>query len=265
MSQGDFAERGENWDRWLETYASELVNYNGRSVVPDLVAWRGVLWFTDPRVTWQELLVPRLGKKWLNVAESVPGPDVKDAITIDGVARGPFSRPLVRIVQTYASEELPAQDNDAAIARELAFCLWVRRRDPSPWNRAYVGGLPAFFDQHVAFEFCPLDSFFAQGPDGGYPSQWRVRTLPSGDVPTTMSERGAIDIASGITLHRVADVSAFDRELDAAVQLIQTFDEGWLAEQVAVTGAPAEAGERLVETQHELPEAARRIRAFLYA
>jgi hypothetical protein len=254
---------GETWEQWLARYDAELVNYDGRK--PNVAIWRGTAWVTDPRgEPWRELLVPLLGNSWLNVAESVRGSDVTGARILRGDTGEPFSQPLVRAVQTHALGELAVQDNDVAIASELAFCIWARRRDASAWNRAYVAGVPVFFDQHVAFEFCSLDTFLAQGPDGGYPSQWRVQLLGSGEVPTTLSERAVTDRDRRLAPHRVRDRSAFDNALDAAVTLIKAFDGASLAGMVASVGAPAEIGMRLLETQHELPHAISRIREILY-
>lgn len=252
------------WDTWLAKYEAELVNYNEQK--PDLAVWRGAVWVTNPRgEQWRERLVPMLGYGWLNVAECVSAAAVTGSRNLRGDTREPFAKPLIRVVQTYALTELPVQDNDVAIARELVFCLWARRRDASPWNRAYVGGVPVFFDQHVAFEFCSLNAFLAPGSDGGYPSQWRVQLLQSGEVPTTLSEREVTDRDRRLAPHRIRDCSAFDHALDAAVQLIQTFDGPSLAEKVASAGAPDGTHVRLLETQEELPEAASRIREILYA
>jgi hypothetical protein len=127
-----------------EALKAELVNFQGDSAVPYIVAWRNMLWFSNPRCVWQELLVWQIGKDWLNIAEPVAGTAVSDATTANGELAGPFTMPLVRLAQTYTVEELPVTDNDSAIAGELAFCLWVRRRDPHAWNRAYVTGIPIF-------------------------------------------------------------------------------------------------------------------------
>jgi hypothetical protein len=79
------------------------------------------------------------------------------------------------------------------IAGELVFSLWVRRRDAHPWNRAYVGGVPGFFDHHTAFgaeaDNVSLDGFFREGDNAGFTSRWRARILPEGELPTTAGER----------------------------------------------------------------------------
>jgi hypothetical protein len=245
---------------------AELVNFQGDSAVQHIVRWRHALWFSEPREPWRELLAGRLASGWLNIAEVVRGQEVTNATTPTGEPRGPFSKPLIRLGQTYVAEELIVKDNDAAIAGELAFCLWVRRRDPHAWNRVYIGGVPIFFDQHVAFDTRSLDEFFEPGGDGSYPSRWRVRTFPSADfVPSTQGERDAArPIAWEIGLHRVRNQDDFKRSFDAALTHIADLEPGWVAEQVRESGVPSDIAAFLQHTRAEMLQATERLFAVLF-
>jgi hypothetical protein len=157
--------------------------------------------------------------------------------------------------------------NDEAIAGELIFCLWVRRRDPHAWNRAYIDGVPMFFDHHVAFDGRALVDFFELGDDGSHPPRWRVRTFDNPDeVPTTRGERDvARPIALEVGLHRVKSLSTFDAGLDTAAEHIEEMDGAWIAEQVEFSGAPRAVYDLLERSRAELPTAMKRLRATLFA
>ena len=244
---------------------SELVNFRGESAAPHIVKWRDSLWFSEPREPWRELLGWRLGADWLNIAEVVPAQVVEDAFTPQGERRVQFSRPLIRLGQTYSIDELVVKDNDRAIAYELAFSLWVRRRDPHPWNRVYVSGVPIFFDQHVAFDQRPFDDFFNVGDDGSRPSRWRVRAFSSDDLPTTVTEREfARPSASEIIINRVRTVNDFEGYFAEAVKHIAGLEAHWIARQVQDSAAPPDTGRFLEETQAQMPIASERLLAVLF-
>jgi len=254
-----------NGDNLSDQLKSELVNFRGESAVPYIVRWRDSLWFCEPREPWRELLAWRLGASWLNIAEVVPAADVEDASTPQGERRGPFSKPLIRLGQTYSIDDLIVKDNDRAIAHELAFSLWIRRRDPHPWNRVYVKGVPIFFDQHVSFDQRPFDDFFNVGDDGSRPSRWRVRPFLSGEGPTTATEREfARADASEIIINRVRIVHDFERHFADAVEHIASLDAGWIAKQVEDSTAPRDIGLFLEHTRTQMPMASERLLGVLF-
>ncbi len=176
----------------VETIEAELRNIHDEPMIGFLVVWDGRLWLRKPNGTWPEVLGCRLGQSWLNVAETVAGSEASGATDLNGApietAGGP---PLVRVGQTSAVDGLPIRDLDEAIASELAFSLWTRRRDAGAWNRVYLEGVPVFFDHHIAFgtedDHRSLDGFFKRGSNGGYARQWRLKRLENGEVPTTWS------------------------------------------------------------------------------
>jgi hypothetical protein len=132
---GDVLKRIEKW-------RDELRRKDGESMLANLVVWDERLWLRKPNGTWPEILAYRLGGSWLNVAEVVPGADVIGATTLSCDPLPVSSDPLIRVGQDCTPADLIERDLDAAIASELVFSVWIRRRDAHPWNRVYVAGVP---------------------------------------------------------------------------------------------------------------------------
>ena len=252
-------------------FAADLCHYDGRSITHDLVRWDGHLWYakTAHGEPWREMLAYRLGGMWLNIADVAYPDQASDATWIDGrpfLESNALPRVLVKVAQEHSVDELPVKDHDEAMAGELIFSVWIRRRDAHPFNRAYVAGLPVFFDHHIAFgaepQNIPLDTFFRFGEDAGHAGRWRVRELAV-TTPTTDSER----IAAGreYAIHRVHDLTSFDRQLDAAVARIQSMPPDRIREQVALAGVPDPwpITDLLVRTRDELNRAVEHLRSVL--
>jgi len=206
----------------------------------------------------------------LNVAEVVYAEHASGALWTDGRAFEPeenANRVLVRIAQDYDLGELPLADLDQAIAAELAFSVWIRRRDAHPWNRAYVSGIPIFFDHHIAFgaeaENNEINSFFRSGGDGGYTGRWRVRTVPPSEQPTTQGER----VSSGgqMAIHRVHDLSAFDTHISRAAENIEQIADSELRDAAGSLHAAntEEIVSFLIETRETLDHALGTLRLVL--
>lgn len=90
---------------------------------------------------------------------------------------------LVRLAHSYSAEELPCKTIEEAVATELVYSVWIRRRDAHIDNRVYVKGIPIFFDFHVAFlgetEIADINVFFSQTQDYGRAGLWRVEVWHS--------------------------------------------------------------------------------------
>lgn len=88
---------------------------------------------------------------------------------------------LVRLAHSYVLEELPCKLLEEAVATELVYSTWIRRRDAHVDNRVYVKGIPIFYDYHVAFlgesDLKDVNIFFAQTSDHGRAGRWRVKVL----------------------------------------------------------------------------------------
>jgi len=250
---------------------ADLVDSHGRSIVPELVSWRGQCWRQKPRDGWREILAYCLGGSWLNVAAAIGSAQAAGAARQDGTPFDPSADPassLVRLIQDYRLDEFVESDLDKAIAGELVFSLWVRRRDAHPWNRAYVTGVPGFFDHHIAFgaedHNRSLDGFFRDGGDAGYVSRWRARAISEGEVPTTGGERRLEP--TEFAIHRVRSLDALDAHMEAAANRIARFGQIELVALALRSGAPEpdSVAQFLAMTRDELPKAVQRLRRILY-
>jgi len=249
---------------FLSATSDELIDQHGRSMRPYVVKWNGRLWLKKPNGRWPEILGYQLAGSWLNIPETISGWRAREAIDLTGTIVPMTEEPLIRIGQTLAHEELPVGDLDQAIAGELAYSVWIRRRDPSAWNRVYLDGVPVFFDHHIAFgneaDHRPLAGFLAPGHGGGYASQWRLRELRQDEVPTTTSERA---LPLHIAVQRVRSRAAFDRHLDDAVRRILAVTDPELEKVVNASGAPTIVALRLAHWRDELPQAMEQLRPIL--
>lgn len=86
---------------------------------------------------------------------------------------------LVRLAHSYSPEELLCKTVEEAVAAELVYSVWIRRRDAHIDNRIYVKGIPIFFDFHISFlgeaELANINIFFSQTQDHGRAGLWRVK------------------------------------------------------------------------------------------
>jgi hypothetical protein len=164
--------------------ANILRDWFGRDCASRLVSLGEQIWFVkckDEAEKKRDLLASQLAAGWLNVAEA------------RNLSRAEFARLqqlelptpsnlagtyLVRFALDYDLDGLPIRDPDIAIAHELVFSLWVRRRDAHAFNRVYKRGIPIFFDFGTAFlgerRLVDLRTFFRRGPNPGWPGWWRV-------------------------------------------------------------------------------------------
>jgi hypothetical protein len=243
----------------------------GGSIVSDIVTWDGHRWFRKFCAAWPELLGYRLARDWANVATVIDPGEVVGATFLNGKALEPAVRGasvLVRLADSYSPPDLVVASLDEAMARELAFSLWIRRRDAHPWNRGYVDGVPIFFDHHIAFgveaENTTVEGFFRRGGDGGYAGRWRVMQLPQDVVPTTRTERDYSGLQWAV--HRVQSVEAFEHYLDIAVEEIMAIRRPQLdtEAQLAAADRPEAVVDFLESSRVEVPAAIARLRQTVY-
>lgn len=236
-----------------QVYDHVLTNWHGARVGTTVVDGERWAWKSRGR---REALGYHLASGLLNV------PEVRLQPQPDGP---PIA--LVRLAENYALADLPIGDLDEAVAAEMAFSLWIRRRDTHAYNRAYVDGIPMFFDHGSAFAVArDLEHFLREGPDTGFVPAWRVEAWAY--EPTTLGTRW-LNGATGLAVHPVRDTERF---LDAF--------ETWVGRLVAYPGSKIDAALRaagvrnrrlaalsrfLLRSQRELPEAARRVAPLLVA
>jgi hypothetical protein len=201
--------------------APEIRNWTGRPSLAVRISGRSwILKVQSPDDRRRELAVSRLGRGLVNVVHTrgltprehrqvVDRGLVEPGTPLDAVL-------LSRLASEYRRRELPARSLEAALGGELCFSLWVRRRDPHVWNRAFTtDGLPVFFDLHATLDFEPelrdLDQFFANDL-AGYGGSWRVHV--NEDLPTiTRAARTNRDIS-------LVHVRSEERTRDAARGLV---------------------------------------------
>lgn len=116
---------------------------------------------------------------------------------------------LVRLADNYSPGELNCKSLEEAVAMELVYSVWIRRRDAHVDNRVYVSGIPVFYDYHVAFlgepDLADINVFFSQLSDYGRAGRWRVRLLR--DFLTQLT-RGINKNQLG-AYHYVTDLNSF--------------------------------------------------------
>ncbi len=134
----------------------------------------------------------------------------------------------VRIAQQYTPGELPITDLDAAVAAELVFSLWIRRRDTHAFNSVFVAGIPVFFDHHIAFaieepENRDLAGFFKDRGPGGSACRWRVVPVPA-SMPMVTRAMRRVNHETGYAIHGVRSPRSFREAVDEWVARIRSWD-----------------------------------------
>jgi hypothetical protein len=210
--------------------AHEFQDWFGRDLAASLRIHDGAIWY--PKVEGRaERLAYLLGGDECNIAEVRPAPASwnlgRDAV-------------IVRIAQQYELEDLAIKELDAAVAAELVFSMWIRRRDTHAFNRVYVDGVPVFFDHHIAFGMAePMNRsprwFFRDGPDGGYVSRWRiVSTAEVASLATIPIRR--LNKEANYAVHAIDDVEGFAGRLGEWGERIGALDLSDLEEVVEFAG-----------------------------
>lgn len=217
-------------DEDIKKYAPELLGQGHFVVSGDGKLWRVKHKPGSVDDEKRDLLGYLLGCKFANVAEVkllTPQEHEQIKILTDKDKNSlPTNTFLVRLAGTYSPEELLCKTLDEAVATELVYSTWIRRRDTHVLNRAYVGGIPVFFDFQTAFlgekELADIKIFFSEPPaDYGRASAWRVRE--SSDIITTSQAR-----AGDNRVHCVRDLPAFKKQIDfAVIKLRDNLKEGW--------------------------------------
>ncbi|MFC1980520.1 hypothetical protein ACFLVS_06780 [Chloroflexota bacterium] len=121
---------------------------------------------------------------------------------------------LVRLAHSNSLEELPCKTIEEAVATELVYSIWIRRRDTTLDNRVYIKGIPMFFDFHIAFlgeaDLADINVFYSQNQDHGRAGLWRVKIW--NDFLTQFT--GTIDPIQVGTTHFINSMPAFYQQVD---------------------------------------------------
>jgi hypothetical protein len=229
---------------------SQLKNWDGKPVT--LVSFENKLWVIKKPICVEdlnrELLIYSLGKGLVNLAET-KRLDHEELYELNqlGILSSELSIPsnviLIRLAQDYSTEELPLKDLDSAMAGEFVFSLWVRRRDASPWNRAYNDdGIPIFFDYHASLNNEPwlgdCDSFFVR-MERGHPGTWRVIEQNETAIDTVSARK----VRKGINY--ISNRESFIKEVRAMTEKISTYEPNY-SELIAASGFNPKVKEELI-------------------
>lgn len=212
------------WGRPVDQAGRRIVRLEGRH------------WFVkfkkSPGERCRDLLAYQLAGDWANIAETraVREWELQELKGL-GIAVPDWAKAentvLVRMVGDYSVDECPQRDLEAAVAGELVYSLWVRRRDTHAANRGYVDSIPVFFDHGTAFlgepELASIDRFLAPGDCAGSAANWRVTCVGmSGELSTAAVRR--LGREQNQALHVVRDLEQFVAEVRRRVKAVEQLD-----------------------------------------
>lgn len=218
-----------------------------------LVRHEGQVWLVKANTFEQKrrnLLGGLLGQKIANVAavKELSARELEELrcsgvnLPVGATTRDTY---LVRFGPTYAVEELPRKDLDSAVAAELVFSLWIRRRDAHSYNRSFVKGVPVFYDPGTAFwgekDLISINRFFRVGPDPGFAGLWRLKIDSAQTVSTATwrrQERARFTAGRGepVNLLPIHERARFMEELNAARDRIKSLRPEFLRSGVRKAG-----------------------------
>lgn len=257
-----------------EEHANVLADWYGRKCGDRLIATEdGWTWFVkckDGSERRRDVLAALLAKGWLNVPEvrNLSAEEIRDLqhLDLDVPALSVDNTYLVRFAFDYSVEQLPVRDPDAALAYELVFSTWIRRRDAHAYNRIFTDGIPIFFDFGTAFlneqSLVDLGVFFKRGPDTGWAGWWRLQ--PVGEIGRdTYRLRCLENMSSKVGEHKVLlpveSYGAFLNGLDRCAAEIAALPSERIfsaIEQAGFVDTERDAIQAfLARSQRELPDA----------
>ena len=163
---------------------------------------------------------------------------------------------LVRLAQSYKKETLPIKNLDEAVASELIFSLWIRKRDTHIDNKIFINGIPIFFDFDVAFDINKKDvnKFFENKKrkngkyrDWGFAGCWSVTTKK------TLEE---IRIAKNekICYHLIENLDNFQEQLDKYCKKIKHYNIEKAFDKIKDTEGLLEIKQFLIENKKTISE-----------
>lgn len=212
----------------LKRWESELKNHDGHSKTEKIIMCDGkhfIIKYGDKK---REFLAYLLGKDLVNIAEVKPILEneileiQKLGIPLENNTNS-INTYLVRLVQDYSVSELPIKKLDEAVAGELIFSTWIRRRDAHAFNRGYIQDIPVFFDSHIAISGEPglrnIDIFFDKTQTHpGYAGVWHVEEVKTNKEVKTLLTRERQDWGG---LHLVYSINNFKKAIKSFIKKIK--------------------------------------------
>lgn len=269
-------------------YRDILVDWFGNQYQKRLVYYEDRVWFVkskpgDPSEKQRDFLAYLFGADWLNIAEvRLITPEIFEelkrtsvSVAMDASAKNTY---LVRFVPDYSMDELPIHNLNLAIASELAFSLWIRRRDAHSFNRVYREGVPVFFDHQVGFgkelELLDLDQFFHRGIDSGWAGYWSLEKVSPEFSPDTILYRLREQQIfreqknAQAVFHPINDVEEYRRGFRNTIRKILSFNESDCFERALYAGFQKEYAKEVTtflrQSAQTLLEAAEKYQEVLF-
>lgn len=220
------------WYNELVDWWGDKVSHNTKRIVFHEEKHWYVKFKSDENEQKRDYLAYLLGREWTNIAEVKPLTEA-DIINLSNI--GIFTPNwatssntyLVRMGQDYSTSQLANKNIDEAVANELVFSIWIRRRDTHAANHVYINKIPVFYDHETAFlgepKLSELDIFFQAGIDAGYASRWRVKVIDKNTQITTMQTRKTSWLRN-IANHYIEDLEKFKDAVYNAVKYIKAQD-----------------------------------------
>lgn len=226
-------------------FMKEFKKNKTKSIVPrSIIQYKNVHWYVkikDEKAKYKEILASKIAHQLgLNTVEiiEVNEDDIDFIKKIDTVIENILTvnkathknTYLVRMAQSYAEDNLSIKNIDEAVASELVFSLWIRRRDAHFDNRWIINNIPVFFDFHAAFDSKEdVNKFFQNGQrengkyrDCGYAGCWRVKIGEY--TEETIKEIKKAAKALQISYHLIKDSNNFDAQLNKYCKKIEQYD-----------------------------------------
>lgn len=182
-------------DTTLEKYKNIITPPRNESLEELIFYINDTLWYlntvgnVDTNRTPRAYFAYLLGNSIVNIPEiSLLNENKVEELHSIGISKASKECFIIRVAHEYKTGELPLKSLNEAVAGELVFSLWIRRRDAHNKNRVYnLDGIPLFFDFDVAFlaenEGEAIEKFFERN-ETGYAGQWQVlqKTNKSGPI-----------------------------------------------------------------------------------
>jgi hypothetical protein len=194
----------------------------------------------DPESKNRELLAFLLGGYWLNIPEvrllsAEEFQELRQKLVGLDENASEQNTYLVRLVQDYRETDLPVQDLDSSMASEIAFSCWILRRDAHASNRAFVQGIPMFFDFHISFGV-EAEGFFRGGPDAGYVENWRLWQIESDNMLCDIELLRRLELDKKTAAIPFVNKSHFEATLSRVTGFIRDLDQKYLFETIKKAG-----------------------------
>jgi hypothetical protein len=165
---------------------------------------------------------------------------------------------IVRLVQDYSLGELTLKALDEAVASELVYSTWIRRRDAYVGNMGYVDGVPMFFDHHIAFDEYgkaqTASEFFRCHDNGGYAGTWTLREKPGVQNADLYKELLELSGPASRAFHFVHSLNAVNRNLDDFAKRIREVSDETIRELIRECGLAGDAAGRVARNLHTTRE-----------